>query len=82
MSQKQSKKVRAERRKMEQETAEMRRRLAYVKRVRVDEKSWAMYCPVCGSRLCSRFIDYCPHCGAKMDGGEEGADEHKDWRTL
>ncbi len=32
MSQKQSKRVRAERRKMEQETAEMRRRLAYRER--------------------------------------------------
>lgn len=41
----------------------------YVKRVRIDEKSWAMYCPACGKRLCSRFINYCPHCGAKMDGG-------------
>lgn len=41
----------------------------YVKRVRIDEKSWAMYCPACGKRLCSRFNNYCPHCGAKMDGG-------------
>lgn len=32
MSQKQSKRVRAERRKMQQETAEMRRRLAYLER--------------------------------------------------
>ena len=32
MSQKQSKRVRAERRKMEQQTAEMRRRLAYLER--------------------------------------------------
>ena len=32
MSQKQSKRVRTERRKMEQETAEMRRRLAYLER--------------------------------------------------
>lgn len=42
----------------------------YVKRVRIDEKSWAMYCPACGKRLCSRFISFCPNCGAKMDGGE------------
>ena len=42
----------------------------YVKRVRIDEKSWAMYCPACGKRLCSRFNNYCPHCGAKMDGGK------------
>lgn len=41
----------------------------YVKRVRIDEKSWAMYCPACGKRLCSRFNNYCPNCGAKMDGG-------------
>lgn len=39
----------------------------YVKRVRIDEKSWAMYCPACGKRLCSRFNNYCPNCGAKMD---------------
>ena len=39
----------------------------YVKRVRIDEKSWAMYCPACGKRLCSRFISFCPNCGAKMD---------------
>ena len=42
----------------------------YVKRVRIDEKSWATYCPACGKRLCSRFISFCPNCGAKMDGGE------------
>lgn len=43
--------------------------MLYIKRVYVDEKNWAMYCPACGKRLCSRFINYCPHCGAKMDGG-------------
>lgn len=32
----------------------------YIKRVRIDEKSWAMYCPACGKRLCSRFNNYCP----------------------
>ena len=42
----------------------------YVKRVRIDEKSWAMYCLACGKRLCSRFNNYCPNCGAKMDGGK------------
>lgn len=38
----------------------------YVKRVRIDEKSYAMYCPDCGKRLCSRFTRYCPNCGAGM----------------
>ena len=41
--------------------------MLYVKRALVDEKSYAMYCPACGKRLCSRFINYCPNCGAKMD---------------
>ena len=40
--------------------------MLYVKRALVDEKSYAMYCPACGKRLCSRFINYCPNCGAKM----------------
>jgi hypothetical protein len=44
--------------------------MLYLKRTLVDEKSYAMYCPCCGKRLCSRFKDYCPHCGAKMDGGK------------
>lgn len=44
--------------------------MLYIKQVYVDEKSWAMYCPACGKRLCSRFNNYCPHCGAKMDGGK------------
>lgn len=39
----------------------------YLKRVFVDEKSYAMYCPACGKRLCSRFKNFCPNCGAKMD---------------
>lgn len=38
----------------------------YVKRIRIDEKSYAMYCPDCGKRLCSRFTRYCPNCGAGM----------------
>lgn len=42
--------------------------MLYVKRVLVDEKSYAMYCPACGKRLCSRFRSFCPNCGAKMDG--------------
>lgn len=25
------------------------------------------YCPECGKRLCSRFMNYCPNCGCKMD---------------
>lgn len=41
--------------------------MLYVKRALVDEKSYAVYCPTCGKRLCSRFINYCPNCGAKMD---------------
>lgn len=40
----------------------------YSKRVMVDEESYAMYCPACGKRLCSRFTSFCPNCGAKMDG--------------
>ena len=40
----------------------------YLKRVYVDEKSYAMYCPACGKQLCSRFTSYCPNCGAKMAG--------------
>lgn len=44
--------------------------MLYIKRVYVDEKNYAMYCPFCGKRLCSRFISFCPNCGAKMDGGE------------
>lgn len=43
----------------------------YLKQVFVDEKNWAMYCPRCGKRLCSRFRSFCPNCGAKMDGGEK-----------
>lgn len=39
----------------------------YLKRVFVDEKSYAMHCPACGKRLCSRFKNFCPNCGAKMD---------------
>lgn len=42
----------------------------YLRRTFVDEKSYAMYCPACGRRLCSRFKDFCPNCGAKMDGEE------------
>ena len=42
--------------------------MLYVKRVLVDEKSYAMYCPACGKRICSRFKSFCPNCGAKMDG--------------
>ena len=45
--------------------------MLYVKRVLVDEKSYAMYCPACGKRICSRFRSFCPNCGAKMDGGEK-----------
>ena len=45
--------------------------MLYLKRVFVDEKSYAMYCPACGKRLCSRFRNFCPNCGAKMDGGNE-----------
>lgn len=40
----------------------------YLRRVFVDEKSYSMYCPACGKRLCSRFKSFCPNCGAKMDG--------------
>lgn len=46
----------------------------YLKRVFVDEKNYAMYCPACGKRLCSRFKSYCPNCGAKMDGGQNETD--------
>lgn len=42
--------------------------MLYVKQILVDEKSYAMYCPACGKRLCSRFRSFCPNCGAKMDG--------------
>ena len=45
--------------------------MLYVKRVLVDEKSYAIYCPACGKRICSRFRSFCPNCGAKMDGGEK-----------
>lgn len=41
--------------------------MLYLKRVFVDEKNYAMYCPACGKRLCSRFKNFCPNCGAKMD---------------
>lgn len=41
--------------------------MLYVRRILIDEKSYAMYCPACGRRLCSRFTNYCPSCGAKMD---------------
>lgn len=44
--------------------------MLYLKRVMVDEESYAMYCPACGKRLCSRFTSFCPNCGAKMDGEE------------
>lgn len=44
--------------------------MLYLKRVMVDEESYAMYCPACGKRLCSRFTSFCPNCGAKMDGKE------------
>lgn len=47
--------------------------MLYLKRTLVDEKSYAMYCPVCGKRLCSRFKSFCPNCGAKMDGGDNDA---------
>ena len=47
--------------------------MLYLKRVFVDEKNYAMYCPACGKRLCSRFKSFCPNCGAKMDGGENNA---------
>lgn len=43
--------------------------MLYVKRVFVDEKSYVMYCPSCGKRLCSRFTNFCPSCGVKMSGG-------------
>lgn len=39
----------------------------YHKRIYVDEKNSAEYCPVCNKRLCSRFRSFCPNCGAKMD---------------
>ena len=42
----------------------------YLKRVMVDEESYAMYCSACGKRLCSRFASFCPNCGAKLDGKE------------
>lgn len=47
--------------------------MLYLKRILVDEKSYAMYCPCCGKRLCSRFKSFCPNCGAKMDGGDNDA---------
>lgn len=40
----------------------------YLKRVFVDERSYAMYCPKCGKRLCSRFTNFCPNCGVRMKG--------------
>lgn len=46
----------------------------YLRHVFVDKKSYAMYCPSCGKRLCSRFKNLCPNCGAKMDGGQHEAD--------
>lgn len=42
--------------------------MLYLKRVYVDEKNYAMYCPVCGKRLCSRFTNFCPNCGADVRG--------------
>lgn len=42
--------------------------MLYLKRVYVDEKNYAMYCPVCGKRLCSRFTNFCPNCGTDMRG--------------
>lgn len=44
--------------------------MLYLKRIMVDETSYAMYCPACGKRLCSRFASFCPNCGAKMDREE------------
>lgn len=41
--------------------------MLYFRRVLADEKNYAMYCPACGKRLCSRFRSFCPNCGAKMD---------------
>lgn len=43
----------------------------YHKRIYVDEKNSAEYCPVCNKRLCSRFRSFCPNCGAKMDLEED-----------
>lgn len=43
----------------------------YHKRIYVDEKNSAEYCPVCNKRLCSRFRSFCPNCGAKMDFGDD-----------
>lgn len=43
--------------------------MLYLKRIFVDEKSYAMYCPACGKRLCSRFMNFCPNCGVKIYGG-------------
>lgn len=40
--------------------------MLYTKQVYVDEKSYAMYCPACGKRLCSRFTNFCPNCGCYM----------------
>lgn len=42
--------------------------MLYIKQVYVDEKSYAMYCPACGKRLCSRFTNFCSNCGADMRG--------------
>lgn len=42
--------------------------MLYLKRVLIDEKSFVMYCPYCGKKICSRFISFCPNCGARMDG--------------
>ena len=45
--------------------------ILYHKRIYVDEKNSAEYCPVCNKRLCSRFRSFCPNCGAKMDLEED-----------
>lgn len=42
----------------------------YLRRTFVDEKSYAMYCPACEKRLCSRFTNFCPNCGVKINGGD------------
>ena len=45
--------------------------ILYHKRIYVDEKNSAEYCPACNKRLCSRFRSFCPNCGAKMDLKED-----------
>ena len=45
--------------------------ILYHKRIYVDEKNSAEYCPVCNKRLCSRFRSFCPNCGAKMNLEED-----------